>query len=103
MRIVRDMGDVSAVLPEGVSSLADAPYTFFDNVRTGLMFLKLTELEEEDQPPRSIWLDKAKMVEWFESVKARHAARYSGDSDPIVREPEGDVVQNEATRHLIVE
>lgn len=78
MRIARDLGTVSHLLPDGIRSLRDAPYRLHQAIKAGLMFLSFEELPEEDMPPRNIWLDGEKLSEWFDDVRRRHKEKASG-------------------------
>lgn len=97
MRIARDFGTVSELLPEGVADVRDMPHTLFDNVRLALHFLSWEELPPEDQPPRRIWLDDELLTAWFEEVKRRREDERKGESRDI-----DDPVQNEAAKGLLV-
>lgn len=66
----------------------------FDSIRVTLGFLSFEDLPEEDQPPRSIWLDMDALKAHFDEVKRR---RKEGMSE----EPIEDPVVNEAARDLI--
>lgn len=75
------MGDVSAVFPAGVSHLADMPYTWFDSLRMALTFLSIEELEEDERPDRSIWLEGDLMKEHWANVKLIRERKYGVKKD----------------------
>lgn len=95
MRIARDLGGVSGLLPEGCR-LDDVPYLWFDAVRFGLMVLSFDELATDERPPKRIWRDGDALHEWFEMVKERRTAQTSGKH---IEDP----VDNAAAAALIVE
>lgn len=78
LRIVRDFGDVSAVLPEGIDSVAELPHTIFTAMTLGLMYLGWEELPRDERPPRLIWTDMDKLKIHFDAVDKRRKA----DTDP---------------------
>lgn len=78
MRIARDAGDISSLLPTGVRSLADAPHVFVEAVRMGLYFLGFSEMPEEERPPRYIWLDTERMNAHWAIVQENRAAGRAG-------------------------
>lgn len=81
VRIARDSGDVSSLLPPGVTSLYDAPHIFVEAVRAALTFLRFEELPEEEQPPKHIWLDGEKMTAWQAKVKSNRNSKMNGGGD----------------------
>lgn len=96
VRIARDLGTVSHLLPEGVSSVRDLPYTLHRAIKMALTFLSFEELPPEDMPPRNIWLDGKALNEWFDDVRQRQKQKMDG------REID-DPVRNGALDLLIVE
>jgi hypothetical protein len=97
VRIARDLGDVSALLPEGVRSLADAPYPVHDAIVAALHFLKYEELPKDEQPPKRIWFDGEAMQQWVANVERRRKEKYSGKD-----EPSGPTEENDAADDLLV-
>jgi len=85
VRLARDLGDVSQLLPDGIRSIRDIPYRLMQAIKAALMFLSFEELQSEDQPPRNIWLDGAALSDWFDNVKRKHKDRSSGHdiADPV--------------------
>lgn len=61
------------------------------------MFLSFEELQEDERPPKHIWLDGEKLREHMDNVRAAREERF--DPDKREREIE-DPVQNELTRGL---
>lgn len=98
VRIARDMGTVSSLLPEGVSDMKDAPFTWFDAVKIALTILSFDELASDERPPRRMWLNGDQLKEWFDGVKRRREAKYGSASKPIE-----DPVDNAAAASLLVE
>lgn len=97
MRIARDFGTVSSILPEG-TSLTDAPYTFFEAVRSALLFLSFDELQEHERPPKRMWTKGEQLNDWFEMVKKRRKDDLDSKSGGIE-----DPVDNDARQMLLVE
>lgn len=70
----------------------------------GSVFLSFEDLEENERPPRAIWLDGEQMTAWFEDVKRRREEKYGGGGDGesgwdrTVTNP----VSNPAAKDLIV-
>lgn len=96
VRIARDLGDVSALLPEGMSSLADAPYPLHDAISAALHFLKYQELPEDEQPPKRIWFDGAAMKEWIAHVERLREAKMKGEK------PTGKTESNDLAEDILV-
>jgi hypothetical protein len=61
------------------------------------MVISFDELEEDEQPPRRIWLDHERLSAWFKAVRKRRKEKYGGKASEI-----DDPVQNEAARSLLV-
>lgn len=81
VRIARDSGDVSSLLPPGVRSLYDAPHQFVEAVRLALWFLSFEELPGEEQPPKRIWLNAEKMQAWWAEVRRNRERKMKGEGD----------------------
>lgn len=94
VRIARDLGDVSAIFPEGIDDIRDLPYTYFDAIRIALGFLTFDELPDDERPPRSIWMEGDLMQAHWKAVKKARDAKY-GDGDIRDEEIEGPVSQND--------
>lgn len=85
VRLAREMGDVSQLLPDGIRSLRDIPFRLQQAIKAALMFLGFEELQSEDIPPRNIWLDGEALSEHFDEIRRRHKERGSGREieDPV--------------------
>lgn len=71
---------------------------WFDAIRQALTFISFQEnLEEDEMPPRSIWLDAERLEEHFAAVKVRRKEKVSGSSSEIE-----DPVENAAAKDLVV-
>lgn len=81
VRIARDSGDVSSLLPPGVKSLYNAPHLFVEAVRMALFFLSFEEYPKEERPPKKIWLDADKMQAWWEQVEINRRSKTDGGGD----------------------
>lgn len=85
MRIVRETGNVSLLLPEGIDHIADAPHTLHDAMVMGLRVLDWQENldhEEDEMPPRRIWLNQEKLGDWFSNVRRKRKEKYDIRHDP---------------------
>lgn len=103
LRIAKEHGDLDALLPTGVQGLRDCPYTVFDAIRLGGIFLSFDELPEDERPDKRIWLDGEQLTAWFSDVKRRREEQYGGGGsgkgwDKSIDDP----VENEAAKGLIV-
>jgi hypothetical protein len=98
VRIARDFGTVAELLPDGIDDLRDCPHTLFNAIRVALMIIGFDELEEDERPPRRIWLDNDRLGAWFKEVRRKRKERYSGKGPGPIEDP----VDNEAARSLIV-
>lgn len=97
--MARDFGTVAELFPPGITNLRDLPHMLFDAIRQALMFLSFEEnLEKEEQPPKSIWLDKEKLESHFAWVDRRRREKYDIKGGGEIEEP----VENEAARTLLV-
>lgn len=93
VRLARDLGNVSGLLPTGISSLREIPYPLLQAIKAALVYLSFEEWGD-DAPPRSIWTDPGRVNEHFDHVHRRRKERMEGReiSDPI---------QNDAVRMLV--
>lgn len=85
---------MSALLPEGISSLADAPFNLVDAVTMGLGYLSFEEHAPEDRPPKRIWQQPEKLEAHWNAVRKRWKEGASGEIE--------DPVENAAAAGLIV-
>lgn len=99
VRVARDFGTVSELLPDGFDDLRDLPHVFFEALRTAVLILSFDELPREERPPRRIWLDGEGLAAWFKDVERKRDEKYSGSDRPGRIE---DPVENQAARSLIV-
>lgn len=91
VRIARDCGDISSLFPPGITRLCDLPHTLHRAIRMALYFLSFENIiEEQDKPPKHLWLDGEKMEEWWRAVRER------GRGDKEVSE----MPQNEALKEM---
>lgn len=97
VRLARDLGTVSVLLPAGVKTLLDLPHTLFSAVKFALMVLAWDELPEEERPPKRIWQDSSRLKSHFAWVKRERERKY-GRGDSGIDDP----VTNDAARALIV-
>lgn len=101
VRLARELGNVSTLFPEGITSVADLPYNLFDAIRLALIFLSFEEMPKDERPPKRIWLDGEKLDEHMKWVEKQREAKHKVDRDGSSQEIE-DPVQNEAASSLIV-
>lgn len=85
---------MSALLPEGITSLSDAPYNLVDAITMGLAFLTFEQHDPKDRPRKRIWQDPERMKAHWDAVKRRHK---EGRSDEVE-----DPIENAAAEGLIV-
>ena len=86
VRLARDMGDVSQLLPRGIKGLRDIPNHLLSKIRNALVYLSFESLDEDDMPPRAIWADGRRLKVWFAGVKDKHERRAKGEGeieDPV--------------------
>lgn len=101
VRVARDLGDMSLLLPDGVGDLYDLPYNIWNSVRHALGFLGFDELDKDERPPRSIWLDGREMRKHWRQVEATRKVKFGGKADRYADEGiEGDVEENAAMKDL---
>jgi hypothetical protein len=96
VRIARDCGDISSLLPPGVTSLLDCPFPLWESIRLALYFLSFEELESKERPPKHIWLDADRMTAHWAEVKRNREARTNGgidtsgmDENPLLKQMMG--------------
>lgn len=97
LRVARDHGTLDDLLPPGVG-LNDCPFTIFDAIRLGGIFLAWDELPADERPPRRIWLNGDALKGWFDMVNKRREEKYGGKGGGAIEDP----VQNDAAKGLIV-
>lgn len=88
---------MEALLPEGITTVADLPWHLFEATRTALVYLSWeANLPKDELPPKRIWDDPEALNEHFEMVEKR---RREGRDGKNIEDP----VQNEAAKSLIAE
>lgn len=97
MRIARDFGDVSQVLPPGVS-IKDVPHSLFDALRQALIFIGFQDLPDDERPDRKIWHDADALKEHFDLVKKRWEEKLDPKGNGEIDDP----VQNAAAKGLLI-
>lgn len=99
VRIARDLGNVATLLPPFVRTLHDLPYRLFEAIQMALMVCGWQDnLEEKEQPPKSIWLNARKLRDHMENVRRNRKREMEGKGSHDIEDP----VDNEAARDLIV-
>jgi hypothetical protein len=96
VRIARDFGTVSELLPAGIDDLRDCPYPLFEAIRHALVVLSWDQLPKKERPPRSMWDDGEALQGWFARIeRERERDMRSGEIE--------DPVTNDAASMLIAE
>lgn len=94
---------MSAILPPGIDSLYDAPYTLQDAILAGIQIMGWEELPEDEVPPKRIWDEPDKLQKHFDWVKRKREAEMNPDKADIKDRPIEDPVDNDAASMLIGE
>jgi hypothetical protein len=94
---------VSQLLPDGIADVRDLPHHVYNLVRRALVFLGFDDLDEDERPPRRLWLDDDGLGDHFKVVRQRRAEKYSGGGDKSSPGPIEDPVSNDAASLLIAE
>jgi hypothetical protein len=79
--MARNAGDISSLFPEGVTRLADLPFTIFNLLANSLYFTSFDELPKDERPPKRIWLDPTAMDEHWSAVEARRRDKQQDRGD----------------------
>jgi hypothetical protein len=79
VRIARALGDVSRLLPEGVSHLGDCPFTLHRAITDALRVLSYEEFPVAERPPRRIWEDAERLNEWWSKIDSERKAKFGLD------------------------
>lgn len=79
--MARTAGDISSLFPEGVTKLAELPFTIFNLIANSLYFVSFDELPKEERPPKSIWLDGGRMEAHWDAVEAKRRDKDQGRGD----------------------
>jgi hypothetical protein len=67
---------VSQLLPDGVDSLADCPFTVYEAILVALRILGYEEFPLDERPPRHMWLDAPKLTEWWDTINRARRDKY---------------------------
>lgn len=78
VRLARELGDVSGLLPTGIATLREIPHPLLEAIKAALIFLSFEELQAEDRPARSIWTNTELLNAHFDAVRRRHETQYGG-------------------------
>lgn len=97
MRLARDFGTIRELYPPGVDDLRELPYIWFDAIRRALTFLGFDELEPDERPPKSIWLDDEALRLHFDQVKVMREEKWGSGEERI-----DDPVENPAAKDLLI-
>jgi hypothetical protein len=81
VRIAREVGDVSSLFPEGITRLADLPFTIFNLITNSLYYVSFDELPKAERPKKSIWLNSERMDEHWQAVEAMRQEKTKGRGD----------------------
>lgn len=105
VRIVRDLGSVRDLFPEGVDSFADMPYTLFEALRMGKAFNGFQEMLEDEAPPKNIWLNDKLLKEHFDWLKLHREKKYKGEGGggSIHDEEIEDAVENTDAEAMLIQ
>lgn len=87
---------MSALLPEGITSLSDAPFNLVDAITAGLGFLSFEELAMEDRPPKRIWQNPERLNAHWKAMRKRWKEGAGGTGE--IEDP----IENAAAEGLIV-
>jgi hypothetical protein len=92
---------MSLLLPDGVESLHDLPYTIQEAVTMALFFLSFEELPSDETPPKSIWFNGKELKKWWKAVKRKRRQEAGLKDDDMDKDIDGPVEYNEAVKDLI--
>lgn len=101
MRFARDCGDLSLLLPDDITTIHELPYNIFDAIKLALVWLSYEELESQDRPPKSIWLDGKQLAKHFKAVRRRQKQRWGIKDDDIDTEIDGPTERNALVDDLL--
>lgn len=97
---------MTILLPFGVTSIVDLPYSVFESLRLALVFISYDELESEERPPKSIWFEPDELKKHWKAVERRRKQKWSakpGDDDDDIRDQpiDGPWERNPAVDDLV--
>lgn len=90
---------MTALLPEGITHMADMPHTIHDAITAGLTFVSFDELPKDERPPKLIWWDKDQMRSWWAMVERKRDEKYGAGGD---NKAGGEEQQNALVKELLV-
>lgn len=90
---------MTALLPLGVTHMADMPAPLHDAITAGLQFVSFDELPNDERPPKKIWWDKDSMRTWWSMVERKRDEKYGGSDKPPAGSSEG---RNALVEELLV-
>lgn len=91
--MAKELGNIAFLLPEGASSVLDAPADLVRAIQFSTRVLAWQEdLLEEEMPPKWMWLYEDELTPWFEEVMRNRKAKFSTDTPSS---GEGEMVENE--------
>lgn len=94
VRMARDGGDMSSLFPPGVTRLYELPFTIFHAIRFALNIINMQEnMEENEMPPKSIWLDNERMSQWMGEVKRNRENKYKPGGGDMSSMPQNEWVE----------
>jgi hypothetical protein len=85
---------VSQLLPEGITSLADCPFTIHTAILAALGILNYREFPIDERPPKRIWMSSEKLDEWWTEVERKREAKYKDKGQASGEEYDGPVQEN---------
>lgn len=97
VRLARDLGDISSLLPPGITRLTECPYTISNSILAALGFLSFDELPEDERPPKRIWLDSKAMKAHWGEIKRLRKAKLDGHGD------QGEMSKNALKDRLLID
>ncbi len=101
VRIARDFGTVSQLLPPGLT-LLDSPYVVVNAIRMAVVFLSWREnLRPKEVPPKGIWLDGKKLEKWFKDIEQKREDEMKSKDNS--GEWDGEMKRNSAIDMLLVD
>lgn len=84
---------MSLIFPDGITTIHDLPYTYFDAIRTALSFLSFDELPKDERPKRDIWMEPDLLKEHFKAVERRREEKFGKSNSSS--EIDGPVSEND--------
>lgn len=91
----KSAGGLVTLYPNG--NIADAPWPLVEAVAHALTILGYYEMQDDDRPPQTMWMDPEALSVHFEQVRQKYAAKAGGNWEPVQDVP---MVENELTKGL---